>query len=721
MASLYYRGTHANCRIVARCCANLQLYPGPGTNIGAGRFVTQPGTFTYDSGRKINPGWTSVPTRDMRQVTATGDDWAVLVTDPSQTAWNNVPVREARLTSAQIAAFAPLFAACIPLDATWSGATVSDEDQLQDPVPSTTPHVGVIRWDSWVTYKVINGEFLGGEDRDLFGADIVTDSTLGKYGYMQPSLANVGAFWILGGNISLSTAQARMDAEINALADAGIDHMVFDWYQKPSEIVTCHTRCNARHTSATSPPALTMTGDLSTPGLSRLRIEIPTEGARGTATFRYSLDDGASWSSAIATAATYALPNSVTLNFAAGTYKTDHEYWAAPFWSEYRTALELYKTSAYKHRIKYALILIRKWAGWPWAAWPLNVDNDETWDNFTSYTTAWLQEFADPQYLKTDVDRPVVGLFGGAGDSGWVSLGARIDQIAVAAVNAGFGAPYFATFNVAAASVASMGAHAVTSYGPLGAQPPGGPQIAWTAQVAVDEAAWAPLGSSIDNIYQLTPCGDGRPRGHTWYVDRPTYSQWEDHVQGAVDALNGNPFRSKQLIWIYAWNETGEGGDFAPTAQEGSKYIDAVRNVLAATPPSAYWDQYAADTLHTAMVRTGTWARTASYTGAFNYTEMRSTTTNDQIALTPPQNVTGFEVRGTKGPDRGIVQIDIDDVATATVDLYAASATKNAVIYTTSALSAASHKIEVIVTGTKNASSSAVTIGIDELRAKVSR
>lgn len=50
-------------------------------------------------------------------------------------------------------------------------------------------------------------------------------------------------------------------------------------------------------------------------------------GARAVATFKYSLDNGNTWSNEIVTAATYAIPGSgLTLNFATGTYVADDEY-----------------------------------------------------------------------------------------------------------------------------------------------------------------------------------------------------------------------------------------------------------------------------------------------------------------------------------------------------------------------------------------------------------
>jgi hypothetical protein len=80
--------------------------------------------------------------------------------------------------------------------------------------------------------------------------------------------------------------------------------------------------------SGTTPPALTLSGTLTTPY--GLRVEITTGGARGTALFRISLNNGTSFvASSQTTAATYTVTGtSVVLNFPTGTYATDNVYQA---------------------------------------------------------------------------------------------------------------------------------------------------------------------------------------------------------------------------------------------------------------------------------------------------------------------------------------------------------------------------------------------------------
>lgn len=79
-------------------------------------------------------------------------------------------------------------------------------------------------------------------------------------------------------------------------------------------------------TQSATGPALTATG--SEPDDSyELRVEVLIAGEVGTAEFRYSLDGGDTWSPAIATAATYEIPDSgITLQFPAGTYVEGEVY-----------------------------------------------------------------------------------------------------------------------------------------------------------------------------------------------------------------------------------------------------------------------------------------------------------------------------------------------------------------------------------------------------------
>lgn len=80
--------------------------------------------------------------------------------------------------------------------------------------------------------------------------------------------------------------------------------------------------------TGTTPPTVAVTGRRVL-GLASdtIRIDIVVGGAVGTATFRYSFDQGVTWSATVATAASVVLGTSgLTATFAAGTYNADNEY-----------------------------------------------------------------------------------------------------------------------------------------------------------------------------------------------------------------------------------------------------------------------------------------------------------------------------------------------------------------------------------------------------------
>lgn len=84
--------------------------------------------------------------------------------------------------------------------------------------------------------------------------------------------------------------------------------------------------CGSVTSGGTSPPSVTATG--AAYDTWSVKVQIIQAGNRGTATFKYSLDNGVTWSQEIVTAATYLIPNTnVTLGFATGTpYSADNVY-----------------------------------------------------------------------------------------------------------------------------------------------------------------------------------------------------------------------------------------------------------------------------------------------------------------------------------------------------------------------------------------------------------
>lgn len=82
--------------------------------------------------------------------------------------------------------------------------------------------------------------------------------------------------------------------------------------------------------TGTTPPVVTIatTDGVNPYGFKSLRIEITTGGARGTALFRWSTDDGTTWqATGVTTAATVALSGmNCTITFPVGAYTNDNVY-----------------------------------------------------------------------------------------------------------------------------------------------------------------------------------------------------------------------------------------------------------------------------------------------------------------------------------------------------------------------------------------------------------
>ena len=59
--------------------------------------------------------------------------------------------------------------------------------------------------------------------------------------------------------------------------------------------------------------------------------------------------------------------------------------------------------------------------------------------------------------------------------------------------------------------------------------------------------------------------------------------QIEKFVRLGVRWLDEHPEKAteERLLLIYAWNEMGEGGYLTPTAKDGTKYLEAVQQVIS--------------------------------------------------------------------------------------------------------------------------------------------
>lgn len=128
MADTYRRGTRAVIRATAFLVARIHDLPRIGVNIGVGRHVNMPETFTL---QQPNIGWSSLPYRLSRRLHPTNDDWGCLIADASKVLFAIQAIRDARMTPAQQTAFQNAITASLAIDATWTAAADADDDPLQ--------------------------------------------------------------------------------------------------------------------------------------------------------------------------------------------------------------------------------------------------------------------------------------------------------------------------------------------------------------------------------------------------------------------------------------------------------------------------------------------------------------------------------------------------------------------------------------------------------------
>jgi beta-galactosidase GanA len=127
---------------------------------------------------------------------------------------------------------------------------------------------------------------------------------------------------------------------------------------------------------------------------------------------------------------------------------------------------------------------------------------------------------------------------------------------------------------------------------------------------------------------------------------------------------------------------------------------------------------YTYDDTASGLAYTGDWTHagpSSGYTnGDYDSTESWSQEAGDSMSVT--FNGTAVQWIGPKNNNGGIAAVYIDGSQVATVDTYAAAGKEfQQVLYSTTSLSAGSHTLRIVVTGQKNAASSAGTVVVDAI------
>ncbi|SDD71622.1 glycoside hydrolase family 99-like domain-containing protein [Niabella drilacis] len=247
-------------------------------------------------------------------------------------------------------------------------------------------------------------------------------------------------------------------------------------------------------------------------------------------------------------------------------------------------ALDLFLSAPNKNELDFFLL----------SCHPVSAANWETVCNRT------VRLFKEPNYLKVE-GRPIIVFFntdevikGLGGEAGTKAAFARYRQQAKAA-GAGdllIGARTIPSDPTAAARIKASGFDFITTYNNAddGRLQPGengyqnlvqGDRKVWTKISAASDLPYVPtLGAG----YDMRPWAKDHPAipaSDYWYTG-VTPQKLAGHLTDAVNWAQQN--RSKVLgglLFIYAWNENGEGSWLTPTKKEGAARLDAIKKVLA--------------------------------------------------------------------------------------------------------------------------------------------
>lgn len=412
-----------------------------------------------------------------------------------------------------------------------------------------------------------------------------------------------------------------------------------------------------------------------------------------------------------------------------------------------RRAYELYLNSPVKNRLKFALIIdTQEVAGCPVLASGVcerkpgdPEDLEVLWES--EFVPEFVNAFKDAQYVKVDGNRPVVYWIEteklGVQPEGFGTVWPQKIQYFKDQVRAaGLGEPIIFDHFGNEVEAAAKGFAGTTSYGPSGAGMASGGQFCRSAQDAVDRTAWnEPVQAGQKAVVGITSINDHRPQlvfsewaSSNWWVDQPTYGQWENHLKNAFAWIEQNRAKmtNPPLVEIYAWNEFGEnGGGIQPTRQDGTMFLDVLRTVRNGSLPATYVDTYNNDNCAIALQGQGwsNWGpmepryREYPQPGNYNNDEGYTGTPGDAATLVV-NNATLFEVIGLKTFNRGKMEVYIDGVSQGIVDLYSPTTKLQQSLFKSQALAPGQHTIKLVNRSSPGSSS---YMSFDAIKVQVQR
>lgn len=360
--------------------------------------------------------------------------------------------------------------------------------------------------------------------------------------------------------------------------------------------------------------------------------------------------------------------------------------------------LEAHIASAHKTKVKFALLIPYQMIQW---------GSGTHFDDFVD----WIAEkTTDAAYFKVINNRPLIALYNDSFSGGWAGNVDDWTTLKNAIIAAGGGTPWGVSVN-SVTMFGNLSLQGNMRYEYNGVPLSGNGRHSYAELITADASGDGALPGG-QPVSSRTVIMDRRPfaspESATVWTDLPTQPQW-------VSTLQSGMVSTQKFVIIAAWDEVAEvGPGILPTVQEGTRFLDGLGWVRSLPKPSTFTYEIDATSLY--QTTTGSWSEVFpdpdGVQGAHDTDEVSSSNTGDSKAFSHAR-MTGCGLYASKGPDRGIADIEVDDVDVADVDLYAASPVVHQLVWTSGALSDATHKCEAIVKGTKNASSSSVKVQID--------
>ncbi|MFV0330618.1 MAG: glycoside hydrolase family 99-like domain-containing protein [Dysgonomonas sp.] len=211
------------------------------------------------------------------------------------------------------------------------------------------------------------------------------------------------------------------------------------------------------------------------------------------------------------------------------------------------TSLNLFMKARNKHKMKFAL-LVANHSG-------AEIVGEKNGIDAVNY---WSKNYLnDPQYMKFD-NKPLVVFF----DNGINSLIPSMNSIAI---NNGFNGlitvsngymPKFKSFDY------------VSWYNMRADEPGYAQERKYTQLISFIEMIWKQVPASVPMIPTVMTGWDSRPwetKKQGIYYTGATPQLFEEQLIKAIKEANRHPSLHPKMVFIYAWNELGEGGYLVPT------------------------------------------------------------------------------------------------------------------------------------------------------------